>query len=59
MTFLSAWQERDNVLMLAVTSAKDDIDISEAEPFAVTVDPHRLRTISVYTKMDYASKTAW
>jgi len=56
---LAAWQERDNVLMLAVTSAKDDIDISEAEPFAVTVDPHRLRTISVYTKMDYASKTAW
>lgn len=45
--------------MLAVTSAIEDTDNSVAEPFAVEVDPHRLRTIGVWTKMDKAHDLAW
>lgn len=52
-------QGKQNILMLAVTSAIEDTDNSLAEPFAVEVDPLRLRTIGVYTKMDKAPDTAW
>lgn len=52
-------QGKDNVLILAVTSAIEDTDNSLAEPFAVEVDPQRLRTIGVYTKMDFAPDLAW
>lgn len=51
-------QGKDNILILAVTSAIEDTDNSLAEPFAVEVDPQRLRTIGVYTKMDKAD-LAW
>lgn len=44
--------KRDNCLILAVTSANQDLATSDALKMAKEVDPEGLRTIGVITKLD-------
>ena len=52
-------QDKPNILMLAVISANQDLNLAHALPVANRADPTGMRTIEVYTKMDEAQPYAW